>query len=109
MQELWFLRSARCLMFTDICMKLREDSLNSFQIRADMNVTDRQTDRQMLGGKTICLPTLKGGDIIRNKKNILFGSPLIWSYPRTLTLQVTSKTVADNFLILFFLIIFQRK
>ena len=34
-------------------------------------MTDRQTDRQMDGqtdawGKTICLPTLKGGDIIKN-------------------------------------------
>ena len=109
MQELWFLRSACCLVLTDICMKFREDSLNSFQIRADMSVTDRQADRQMPGGKTICVPTLKWGDIIRNKKKILFGSPLIWSYPRILTLQVTSKTVADNFLILFSFNYFSEK
>ena len=31
MQELWFLRSARCLMLIDIYMKIREDSLNGFQ------------------------------------------------------------------------------
>ena len=54
MQELWFLRSARCLMLIDIYMKFDEDSLNSFSYRAVTSVTDRRP-----GGKQ-CLPTLKG-------------------------------------------------
>ena len=32
MQALWFLRSARRLMFIDIYMKFREDSLNVFKL-----------------------------------------------------------------------------
>ena len=32
MQELPFLHSARRLMFIDICMKFREDSLKGFQV-----------------------------------------------------------------------------
>ena len=32
MQELWFLRSARRLMLTDIYMKIHENSLNGFQV-----------------------------------------------------------------------------
>ena len=32
MEELWFLHSAWYLMSTDIYMKFREDSLNSFQV-----------------------------------------------------------------------------
>ena len=47
----------------DIYMKLREDSLNSFQVIERTQFCDRQTDRQMPAGKTICLHTLKGGDI----------------------------------------------
>ena len=36
MQELWFLRSAPCLMLIDIYMKFREDGLNGFSsYRAD--------------------------------------------------------------------------
>ena len=36
MQELWFLRSARRLMLSDIYMKFPEDSLNGFSsYRAD--------------------------------------------------------------------------
>ena len=47
MQELPFLRSARCLMLIDICMKFREDSLRGFQVTERTRfVTDRQTDRQ---------------------------------------------------------------
>ena len=62
MQELPFLHSARRLMLIDICMKFREDSLRGFQVTERTRfVTDRQTDAR---GKTICLPTLKGGDII---------------------------------------------
>ena len=66
MQELPFLHSARRLMLIDICMKFREDSLRGFQVTERTQfVTDRQTDEQMdARGKTICLPTLKGGDII---------------------------------------------
>ena len=67
MQELPFLHSARRLMLIDICTKFREDSLSGFQvIELTRFVTDGQTDRQTdARGKTICLPTLKGGDIIR--------------------------------------------
>ena len=32
MQELWFLHSAHRLMLIDICKKLHEISLNSFQV-----------------------------------------------------------------------------
>ena len=66
MQELPFLHSARRLMLIDICMKFPEDSLRGFQVTERTQfVTDRQTDRQTdARGKTICLPTLKGGDII---------------------------------------------
>ena len=61
MQELPFLHSARRLMLIDICMKFREDSLRAFQVTERTQfVTDRRTDAR---GKTICLPTLKGGDI----------------------------------------------
>ena len=35
MQELWFLRSARRLMLTDIYMKFHDDSMKGFQVRAD--------------------------------------------------------------------------
>ena len=58
MQELWFLLSARRLMLIDIFKKFREDSLNGFQVIELTRVW--QTDRQTSGGKTICLPTLKG-------------------------------------------------
>ena len=74
MQELPFLHSARRLMLIDICMKFPEDGLRGFQVTERTQfVTDRQTDgrtdRQTDGqtdarGKTICLPTLKGGDIM---------------------------------------------
>ena len=64
--ELLFLHSARHLMLIDICIKFREYSSSGFQvIERTRFVTDRQTDRQTdARGKTICLPTLKGGDII---------------------------------------------
>ena len=63
MKELTNLHSARRQMLVDICMKFREDSLRGFQVTEQTRfVTDRQTDRR---GKTICLPTLKGGDIIK--------------------------------------------
>ena len=60
-------------MLIDICIKFREYSLRGFQvIERTRFVTDRQTDGQTDGqtdrrGKTICLPTLKGGDIINHK------------------------------------------
>ena len=65
MQELPFLHSARRLMLVDICMKFRQDSLRGFQVTERTRfVTDGQTDgRTDARGKTICLPTLKGGDI----------------------------------------------
>ena len=60
--EVPFLHSARHLMLIDICIKFREYSLSGFQvIERTLSVTDRQTDTR---AKTICLPTLKGGDII---------------------------------------------
>ena len=61
------MHSALHLMLIDICIKFREYSLSGFQvIERTRFVTDRQTDRQTPGGKTICLPTLKGG---HNKHN----------------------------------------
>ena len=67
MAALPFLHSARHLMLIDICIKFREYSLSGFQvIDRTQFVTDRQTDRQTdARGKTICLPTLKGGGIIK--------------------------------------------
>ena len=72
--ELPFLHSARHLMLFDICIKFCEYSLSGFQViertrfvtdRQTDGQTDRQTDRQTdARGKTICLPTLKGGDIM---------------------------------------------
>ena len=60
--ELPFLHSARHLMLIDICIKFREYSLSGFQvIERTRFVTDRQTDAR---GNTICLPTLKGRDIM---------------------------------------------
>ena len=55
---------ARHLMLIYICIKFHEYSLSSFQvIEWTRFVTDRQTDgRTDAWGKTICLPTLKGGD-----------------------------------------------
>ena len=76
--ELPFLHTARHLMLIDICIKFREYSLSGFQViertrfvtdRQTDGQTDRQTDRQTdARGKTICLPTLKGGDIIRAQR-----------------------------------------
>ena len=60
MQELPFLHSACRLKLIDICMKFREDSLRGFQVTERTRfVTDRRTEAR---GKTICLPTLKGGE-----------------------------------------------
>ena len=69
MQELPFLHSARSLMLIDICMKFREDSLRGFPVTERTRfVTDGRTDRQTdARGKTICLPTLKGGNITEVK------------------------------------------
>ena len=57
-------------MLIDICMKFRENSLRGFQVTERTQfVTDRQTDEQTdTRGKTICLPTLKGGDININAR-----------------------------------------
>ena len=60
-QELWFLRSAPRLMLIGMYMKFREDSLNGFQ-----NI-ERTRGWQTEGGKTLCLSTIKGGDIISTK------------------------------------------
>ena len=55
-------------MLIDIYMTFREDSLNGFQVMEQTRFCDRRTDRGQ-GEKTICRPTLKGGDII-NGTNI---------------------------------------
>ena len=61
------MHSARRLMLIDICMKFREDSLRGFQVTERTRfVTDGQTDGRP--GKTICLPTLKGGVITIQQK-----------------------------------------
>ena len=92
MQELPFLRSARRLMLIDICIKFHEDSFRGFQVTERTRfVTDRWTDGRKDGrkdgrtdtrGKTICLPTLRGGDINNlNRKvenlNIMSGNEQI--------------------------------
>ena len=62
MQELLFLHSARRLMLIDIFMKFREDNIRGFQVTERTRfVTDRQTEAR---SKTMCLPTLKRGDIM---------------------------------------------
>ena len=70
MTELLFLHSARRLMLVDACIKFQEYSLSGFQvIERTRFVTDRRTDRQTdARGKTICLLTLKGGDIMMLSK-----------------------------------------
>ena len=59
-------------MLIDICIKFPEMSLSGFQViertgfvtdRRTDGRTDRRTDGRTPGEKTICLPTLKGGDI----------------------------------------------
>ena len=62
MQELPFLRSARCLMLIDICMKFREDSFRGFQVTERTRfVTDGRTDARK---KNNMSPNPLGGDII---------------------------------------------
>ena len=71
-------------MLVNIYMKFHEDILNGFQITEPTRFRDSQTDGQMpgqmTGANTICLPTLKGGDIItqamlRTKSNVgVFGT-----------------------------------
>ena len=70
MTELLFLHSACRLMLVDTCIKFHEYSLSGFQvIERTRFVTDRRTDRQTdARGKTICLPTLKGEDIMMLSK-----------------------------------------
>ena len=46
-----FLHSAHRLMFIDICMKFREDSLRGFQVTRADTIRDRQTDGQTPGEK----------------------------------------------------------
>ena len=45
MQELWFLRSAHCLMLVDIYMKFHEDSFNSFQVIERTRFCDGQSSK----------------------------------------------------------------
>ena len=55
--ELRFLRSARCLMLLYNCVKFHENISNGFWVTERTWFCDRQTAR----GKTICLPTVRGG------------------------------------------------
>ena len=45
MQELWFLRSARCLMLIDIYMTFFEDILNRFQVTERTRFCDAQSSK----------------------------------------------------------------
>ena len=58
MQELWFLRSAHCLILIDIHMKFREGSLNGFQvIEKSYNFTEHQVKLEFYFlQKHRCLP-----------------------------------------------------
>ena len=59
-----------CTLHVDICMKFREGSLRGFQVTERTRfVTDRRTNRRTPGEK-VCLPTLKGGDIITIRMEI---------------------------------------
>ena len=42
----WFLHSARCLMLIDIYLKLREDSLNGFQVIEQTRFCERQSSKE---------------------------------------------------------------
>ena len=67
-------------MLIDICIKFCENSLHVFQViewtrfvtdRQTDGWTDRRTDRQTdTRGKTICLQTLKGGDINKDMRPV---------------------------------------
>ena len=63
-------------MLVNICMEFHEDILNSFQVTEWTCFCDRQTDgwmnRQTTRAKTICLPTLKGGDIKKINKKMMW-------------------------------------
>ena len=82
-------------MLIDICIKFHEYSLSGFQvIERTRFVTDRQTDRQTdrrtdrqtdARGKTICLPTLKGGDIKIYSNTLLNYNNLLDSWKDDLT------------------------
>ena len=61
--ELRFLRSARRLMLLYNCVKFHENISNGFWVTERTRFCDRQTDGQTTRAKTICLPTLRGGDI----------------------------------------------
>ena len=62
-QELWFLRSARCPILVNIYMTFHDDILNGYKLQSRHDFftdrrTDGWTDRRL--AKTIYLPTLKG-------------------------------------------------
>ena len=63
-QELWFLRPARCLMMLYISMKFHEKILNVFQVIEWTRLRDGQT----IEAKTMS-PPLSGGDIIQINKS----------------------------------------
>ena len=54
MQELWFLRSARCLMLFDIYMKFLDDILNRFQVKEPASVA--QFDARPTGDQEVAGP-----------------------------------------------------
>ena len=65
--ELQFLLSACLLLLHYICVKFHENISNCFWITEWTRLCDRRMDGQTTQAKTICLPTLKGGDIIMYK------------------------------------------
>ena len=59
MQELWFLRSARCLMLFDIFMKFLDDILNRFQVTEPASVA--QFDARPTGDQEVAGPIPRRG------------------------------------------------
>ena len=89
-------------MLIDICIKFREYSLSGFQvIERTRFVTDRQTDGQTDGqtdarGKTICLPTLKGGDIITSGPSAISAGLFVCFvalHPKSTAMVMTGRSV----------------
>ena len=62
--RLQFLHSAFCPMLVNICIKFHEDTLNCFQVTEQARFCDTM-DGQTTQAKTMCLPTLKQGDIMK--------------------------------------------
>ena len=90
--ELWFLRSACRLMLLYICVKFHENISNSFWVTERIRFCDRQTDERTTRAKTICLPALKGGDIIMLwRLNLVTGTKTIMLWRHNLVTE--TKTI----------------